>query len=174
MGWSDANLVNVVTFTTSVSQTRVISLSGNLAFGNVAVGSSFQRTLTISNNGNSTLNVSSISYPSGFSGSWSGAIPASGSQNVTVTFSPSSATGYSGNITVSSDSLAVRLPSTRDGFAGGAHDFRDDDVWQTFRGDRSSCPVERKVWSFSGGRRSAFRSISLGSARASTHGIRRG
>lgn len=84
--------------------TRVISLSGSLAFGNVNVGSSSGATMTISNTGNSTLSVSSITYPSGFSGSWSGGtIAASSSQNVTVTFSPSSETSYNGTITVNSD-----------------------------------------------------------------------
>lgn len=103
-GWSDVNLVNVATFTTSASQTRVISLSGNLAFGDVAVGSSSQRTLTIVNSGNSTLTVNSISFPSGFTGNWSsGTISSGGSQNVTVTFSPSFATSYGGTVTVNSD-----------------------------------------------------------------------
>ena len=60
--------------TGTTDQTRIISLSGNLAFGSVNVGSSAQRTLTISNTGNSTLTVSSIAYPSGFSGAFSGTI----------------------------------------------------------------------------------------------------
>ncbi|MBE0544432.1 MAG: choice-of-anchor D domain-containing protein, partial [Verrucomicrobia bacterium] len=88
----------------TITPTRVISLSGDLVFGSVVVGSSAQRTLTIANTGNSTLTVSSISYPSGFGGNWSsGTIPAGGSQNVTVTFSPSAATGYDGTVTVNSD-----------------------------------------------------------------------
>ena len=86
--------------------TRVIGLSGNLAFGNVAVGSSGQATLTIANTGNSTLTVSGISYPSGFSGAWSGTVAAGGSQPVTVTFSPTAATTYGGNLTVSADQTA--------------------------------------------------------------------
>ena len=84
--------------------TRIIALSGDLAFGNVTVGTIAQRTLTIANNGNSTLTISSISYPTGFSGNWSsGTIPASGSQNVTVTFSPSAATSYGGTVTVNAN-----------------------------------------------------------------------
>ena len=84
--------------------TRIISLSGNMEFLNVAVATSAQGTLNIANNGNSTLTVSSISYPSGFSGDWSsGAISAGGSQNVTVTFSPSVATSYGGTVTVNAD-----------------------------------------------------------------------
>ncbi len=88
---------------TPPSATRIISLSGDLAFGSVILGRSVQRTLTISNTGNATLTVSSISYPSGFSGDWSGAIAAGASQTVMVTFSPSAETGYGGNLAVNSD-----------------------------------------------------------------------
>ena len=56
--------------------TRIIGLSGNLDFSNVTVGSSSQSTLTINNTGNSTMTVTGISYPSGFSGAWSGTIAA--------------------------------------------------------------------------------------------------
>ena len=83
--------------------TRIIGLAGNLAFGSVAVGTTATATLTINNSGNSPLTVSGISYPTGFSGAWSGSIPAGGSRNVTVTFAPTSATGYGGTVTVNSD-----------------------------------------------------------------------
>ena len=87
----------------SCSVTRIISLSGNLSFGDVQVGTTSTKTLTISNDGNSTLTVSSISYPIGFSGNWSGPISAGGSHDVTVTFSPTQVKYYSGNLTVNSD-----------------------------------------------------------------------
>ena len=87
--------------------TRIVTLAGNLAFGNVTVGQSATRTLTISNSGNAALNVSSISYPSGFSGNWnSGNIAAGSSTNVTVSFAPNAATNFSGNITVNSDATS--------------------------------------------------------------------
>ena len=81
----------------------IISLGGNLMFGVVPIGSSGQGTLTISNGGNTKLTVSSIGYPTGFSGAFSNTIAAGGSTNVTVTFSPTSATNYSGTVTVNSD-----------------------------------------------------------------------
>ena len=59
--------------------------------------------MTIYNTGNSTLTVSGISYPSGFSGNWSGTIAAAVRRGVTVTFSPTSATSYGGTVTVNSD-----------------------------------------------------------------------
>jgi hypothetical protein len=78
-----------------------------MAFGNVTVGTSAQSTLTIANNGNSTLTVNSINYPSGFSGNWSGTIPQGNSQNVNVTFSPVSAISYSANnVVVNSDATS--------------------------------------------------------------------
>jgi hypothetical protein len=82
---------------------KTIALSGNLAFGNVTVGTTAQRTLTIANNGNTTLTVSAISYPNGFSGAWSGTIPPNSSHNITMTFAPTTATSYTGNLTVASD-----------------------------------------------------------------------
>jgi len=84
--------------------TRIIRLAGNLSFGSVQVGTNSQKTLTIYNDGNSTLNVSSISYPTGFGGNWNGGDISAGSQrNVTVTFSPTQAKSYSGTITVNSN-----------------------------------------------------------------------
>jgi hypothetical protein len=83
--------------------TRVISLTGDLAFGGVSVGGSSNRILTIGNTGNSPLTVSSISCPSGFSANWSGVLSPGGSTNVGVLFSPDAATNYSGNVTVNSD-----------------------------------------------------------------------
>jgi uncharacterized membrane protein len=87
--------------------TRIVALAGNLAFGNVTVGQTATRTLTISNSGNAALNVSSISYPSGFSGNWnSGSIAAGSSTNLTVSFTPNTATNFGGNITVGSDATS--------------------------------------------------------------------
>lgn len=88
---------------TGYSPTRVIRLSGDISFGGIVVGQTAARTLTIYNDGNTTLTVSSISYPSGFSGNWSGTIAAGGSRNVTVTFAPAEVRLYSGNLTVNSD-----------------------------------------------------------------------
>lgn len=89
------------------TETRVIALSGNLAFGSVVVGQSDTRTLTINNTGNAPLAVSGISFPSNvFSGNWSGTIPAGGSQGITVTFSPAAASTTSGTTTVSSDATS--------------------------------------------------------------------
>ena len=82
---------------------RIIELGGNIIFGNVVTGRTKTATLTIANSGNAALTVTSISYPSGFAGAWSGSIAASNSTNVTVTFSPVAVATYGGTITVNSD-----------------------------------------------------------------------
>ncbi len=87
-----------------LSNAATISLSGTLGFGNVQVGSSSQLDFKIDNTGSATMNVTSINFPSGFSGNWSsGSISAGNSKTVTVTFSPSSVSSYGGTITVYSD-----------------------------------------------------------------------
>lgn len=92
---------------TASSDTRIIGLSGSMAFGQVIAGSTATRTLTIANTGNAPLNVSGITYPSGLSGNWnSGAIAAGSSQNVTVTFSPTAAMTLTGNIAIASDATS--------------------------------------------------------------------
>jgi len=93
----------------SASVTRVISLSGTgLAFGNVVIGSvSPTGTVTVSNTGNSLLTVTSVGYSSGFSGPTGGfTVPAGGSVDITVTFTPLLAQLYSGTITVVSDATS--------------------------------------------------------------------
>lgn len=90
----------------TVTNSKIINLSGNFYFQNVPVGQTATATLVVSNSGNSTLNVSSISYPNEFSGAFSGAIPANSSTSVTVTFAPV-ASGYTnGTITVNSDATS--------------------------------------------------------------------
>ena len=79
----------------------VILLTGNLNFGSVTVGSTATSNLTIANSGTSELTITTVSYPTGFSGNFvSGTIAANGSQVVTVTFAPTTAQSYTGNITV--------------------------------------------------------------------------
>jgi hypothetical protein len=101
---ADAGWVDQVTVTASTS--RVLALSGDLAFGEVAVGSSATRTLTLTNLGNSTLNVTGITYPAGFSGNAAGQLPPGTSGTVTVTFRPTTLTAYAGVATVASDATS--------------------------------------------------------------------
>lgn len=95
----------------ATAQTRIISLSGNLAFANVTVGSSKTATLTITNSGNSVLTVSAINVSGGMgsvlAGDWlSGAVAPGRSQLVTIQFAPSAAQVYSGTLAVTSDATS--------------------------------------------------------------------
>lgn len=90
------------------TQTRIINVTGNLAFGDVNVGSSRDATITITNSGNATLTVSGLSVSGGLASvltaSWtSGTIAAGGSQSVTVRFQPTSAGSFTGTLTVNGD-----------------------------------------------------------------------
>ena len=72
-----------------------------MAFGNVTVGTNATSTLTIGNTGTGDLAITSVTYPTGFTGNFtSGTIAANGSQAVTVTFTPTAAQAFTGNITV--------------------------------------------------------------------------
>jgi hypothetical protein len=59
----------------------------------------------VTNAGTATLSITNISYPPGFSGVVSATVPAGGSINVTVTFSPTAIIIYGGSVTVNSDAV---------------------------------------------------------------------
>jgi hypothetical protein len=92
----------------NTSQTRIISLSGNLTFGNVLIGNTPSKPLTIANSGNSTLTINSISLPNGYSSDYnSGTISSGNSTTANITFSPqNTVTNYNGTITVNSNSTS--------------------------------------------------------------------
>lgn len=100
--------------------TRIISLSGDLNFGEIDVGESAQRSFRISNTGNSALSITGLTGPSGgaFAASFtSGTVTAGGSQDVTVSFTPSEPRSYSGTMTVNGNqtSGSNTLPITAAG-----------------------------------------------------------
>lgn len=103
---NEINNASCIPITITAATQPSINLTGNLSFGNVQVGSTAQQTLTIYNTGSSTLNVTGINCPNGFSGSWAGSIPQGNSHNVTITFAPTSAVSYNGTINVSSNATA--------------------------------------------------------------------
>ena len=100
------------TFTIAQAQTatRVMALSGNLAFGSVTVGQSATATFTISNTGNSTLTYTSLTCSCDvtvFSASpTTGTVPPGGSKAVTVSFSPTAQIAYGGALSVVSDATS--------------------------------------------------------------------
>ncbi len=84
----------------------VIELEGPLDFGDVATNGSKSLNLTIRNIGDAPLSVSGLIVPGDFSGSFSGAIVAGGTQSVVITFTPSMEQAYSGTLTVSGDQVS--------------------------------------------------------------------
>ena len=88
----------------SAAATRVMSLSGSLAFGTVETGKTSELTLAIGNSGTGTLAVTGITVPAGYTLNWtSGTIAAGGSQQVIVRFAPTAAQSYDGTLAVSGD-----------------------------------------------------------------------
>lgn len=87
--------------------TRIIGVSGNLAFGDVDVGTSRDATITITNSGNAPLTVSSLtagSLTSLFTSTFtSGTIAAGSSQSATLRFTPTSLGNVSGTLLVIGD-----------------------------------------------------------------------
>jgi hypothetical protein len=99
---------------------RSIRLDGSVSFPSLPVGSSTNGWLSISNAGNSTLTITGIIYPAGFSGSsWTGAIPPEASILLPVTFSPTTQNVYGGDILVGSDAFDgnYTLPVSGAGFS---------------------------------------------------------
>ncbi|MEI6150342.1 MAG: DUF1566 domain-containing protein [bacterium] len=83
---------------------RIVRLSGEMNYGNVATGTTRSATLTIWNDGDCAMTVSGVQYSdNSYSGHCAGKVAAGGSTNVTVTFAPLLEQGYSGTITVNSD-----------------------------------------------------------------------
>jgi hypothetical protein len=105
--------------TPSAPATKVVGLSGNLAFGNVTIGQSATTALAIANTGNTSLTVSKLGLSGdwetsfaianrviSFSGFTSGTIAAGASQTLRIEFSPTTLQSYSGTLTVTSDATS--------------------------------------------------------------------
>lgn len=85
----------------------IISLSGDLYFGDIEIGSSTSQNLNITNEGNEDLIISSVSFSEGFASDYTGGtISANESESITVSFSPLSAQSYSGDLIFNSNAIA--------------------------------------------------------------------
>lgn len=78
----------------------------SVAFGEGAVGTIYQQTVAVNNPGTDALNITDVVAPTNYTVSWTTqTIPAGGSANITVTWSPTSAGASSGNIVFTSNAL---------------------------------------------------------------------
>lgn len=92
-------------FSVLASASPTVSLTGDLAFGNVKKGLSSSKTFSISNTDNKALAVNSLDLPAGYSANWlSGDIAAGGHQDIIITFSPTLEDAYSGVIKANTSS----------------------------------------------------------------------
>lgn len=103
------NKTLVIPYTANrIAANRIINLNtSSTNFGNVPKNTTQTKTLTISNTGSQSLNITSVTI-SGTTGVWTvdnyiGSIPAGGSVNVNVNFKPISSFNYNGIITVNSN-----------------------------------------------------------------------
>lgn len=89
--------------------TRVIAVSGDLAFGWVDLGLTAEKTFTITNNGNSTLTFTSMSAIGGTGADGyvedptSGTIAPGDEQTITIRFTPTLPQYYSHILSIASD-----------------------------------------------------------------------
>lgn len=106
---SETSITKEVTLvdTSGSSGTRIISLNGDLNFGDVQInpGTPPVKNFSIKNNGNLTLNVNGVSTPNGFSSDFTNnvSIESQGEIFVQITFNPTDETTYSGNISIDSN-----------------------------------------------------------------------
>jgi hypothetical protein len=98
---------HAIAVTGNAISTKVLTVNGDLAFGPVEIGSSKILSYTILNSGNTAVTVSSIQYPSAFSGNWSGSIAPGAFQTIAVTFTPGAAISHDGTVTINSDATSV-------------------------------------------------------------------
>ena len=97
--------------TGSAAATRILALSGDVAFGSVMVGATGTQTLTLSNTGNTALTWTNVVFTSAIGSVFTrdttaGVIAAGRSQTVTLTFAPVEARSYSTTLTVTSDATS--------------------------------------------------------------------
>lgn len=93
----------------------------SLFYGSVQIGAtSPTQAIVITNTGNSTLTINSITspYPLTYTGAWSGNILPGNSQTVNFAFSPSAAIAYNGNIQISSSAGNVNVAVAGNGTNG--------------------------------------------------------
>ena len=114
VGLTGASKPGAKSNSTSASAGTLAANAATLAFGNVATGSTSPQTLTLSNTGTATVNISQATVTgAGFSvvgGMNSVSIAAGQNQSFQVQFAPKSSGSVSGNISIASD--ATNSPLT--------------------------------------------------------------
>lgn len=122
-----------------------ISVTGDLSFGEIEIGSTGDASLSITNTGTNPITVNEIQIPEGYSIDWqSGTIDVNQSQNVMVTFAPTEVKNYNGDIKIMTniESITASLAVTGAGFEkeltypvsfSGNTDFGEVEIDQTLQ-----------------------------------------
>lgn len=98
---------NVVASLTIVDDRQTIALSGSLDFGNVLLGETAVKTITIANTGNAVLQISALTLPEGFSSSvGTTTVNANASITAQITFAPTELKEYTGSVVISSTAVS--------------------------------------------------------------------
>lgn len=89
---------------TGTSQSASLNIVGDLNFGNVTIGQSSIKVIKLTNAGVTPITVTNITTTTGYSTNWSGGyVPAGSSQDVVITFSPSTIGSANGTVTILSN-----------------------------------------------------------------------
>lgn len=125
-------------------QTRTLSLSGDLAFGAIPVGTLATREITLTATGTETVQINSVSAPTGF-GAFVTSFPVFTflQEKIPVTFSPTAAQSFGGALSISSNATnAVQISMSGSGTVAAGHTAR------VFSGDLSGGDTHCFVGSF--------------------------
>lgn len=88
-------------------QKKILNVASDINFGQVSVNTDSVKLLLITNAGNTTIVVTDVDCPQGFTTDWThGKIYAGETQTIGIKFSPTVAKTYSGRITVESDATS--------------------------------------------------------------------
>jgi subtilisin family serine protease len=98
----------------SLDPNTYLRLEGDLDFGDVPLGESARRVVTLHNESSEAATITALTLPVGFSAAWTGELAAAASRDIIVTFTPINAASYSGNLelTVFGSTNMVSRPVT--------------------------------------------------------------
>lgn len=107
---------SVIASITIVDDRQTISLTGSLDFGNVLLGETEVKTITIANTGNAALQISAITLPEGFTSSVGATtVSANASIAAEITFAPTELKDYEGSVVISSNAVSGNNSITLNG-----------------------------------------------------------
>ena len=175
-------IVRSVTMSVANSTSATLTASPtSLAFGNATVGStSTAKTVTITNSGNASATVSGVSAPGGFTetNTCGSSLAAGASCTASVTFAPTAAQAYSGNLTVGSNATDSTLTVALAGTGTGTNTdlalnqpITGSTVQQTYVAKNADDGNTSTYWESTNGTWPSTLTVDLGSTRSLTRTV---